>query len=72
MTYQPQTIKELQAEAIAAAVELFEGDVEAAELWLNTPLRAIGHEKPSDYMDTPDKVRTLKNIIGRLEHGVWT
>lgn len=71
MTDRLQMIDELEYEAIAAAVELFEGDRQAAESWLNTPLRAIGNEKPSDYMDTPEKIYTLKNVIGRLEHGVW-
>jgi putative toxin-antitoxin system antitoxin component (TIGR02293 family) len=61
----------MRGEVIAAAVELFEGDAHATEVWLNTPLRAIGHETPLDYMDTAAKIHTLRNVIGRLEHGVW-
>lgn len=72
MNNQRNNSSKIRADVIAATVELFEGDAEAAELWLNKPLRAIGHEKPSDFMDTPEKARTLRNVIGRLEHGIWT
>lgn len=66
------TINELRSEVIAAVVELFEGDKQAAESWLNQPLRAILYETPLEYMNSPEKIRTLREVIGRLEHGVWT
>lgn len=72
MTDQLQMIDELRAETIAAAVELFEGDRQAADAWLSQPLRAIGNEAPLVYMDSPEKIQTVRNIIGRLEHGIWT
>jgi len=61
----------LQAEAYAAAVELFEGDREMAENWMSKPLPAIGNEIPINYIDTPERAQQLLDIIGRLEHGVW-
>lgn len=64
--------EELRAEVTAAAVKLFEGDSQAAQAWLNKPLQAIGNEKPYDFMDSPKKIGIVRNIIGRLEHGVWT
>jgi putative toxin-antitoxin system antitoxin component (TIGR02293 family) len=72
MTDQSLIMEALRAEVIAAAVELFEGDPETAELWLNTPLRAIGYDTPYSYMDTSAKIQTLRDVIGRLEHGIWT
>jgi len=53
-------------------VGLFEGDRRAAEAWLNQPLRAIGYEVPTLYMNSPEKIQNVRDIIGRLEHGVWT
>ncbi len=72
MTDQLQMIDELRGEAIAAAIELFEGDRQAAGAWLSQPLRAIGYEAPLVYMDSPERIQTVQNIIGRLEHGIWT
>jgi putative toxin-antitoxin system antitoxin component (TIGR02293 family) len=72
MTDQSQIMEALRAEVIAAAVELFEGDAETTELWLNTPLRAIGYDTPYGYMETSAKIQTLRDVIGRLEHGIWT
>jgi putative toxin-antitoxin system antitoxin component (TIGR02293 family) len=53
-------------------VELFEGDRQAAIVWLNRPLRALGHKVPAVYMDSPERIQEVREIIGRLEHGVWT
>ena len=67
-----ENIETFRVEVYAAAVELFEGDQKAALAWLNQPLRAIGHEVPSEYMNSPEKIQEVKDVIGRLEHGVWT
>lgn len=72
MNYQPDTISELRDEVIAASVELFEGDQEAAEAWLQMPLKAIDYAIPMIYMDSEARALEVRDIIGRLEHGVWT
>ncbi|MCL2641816.1 MAG: DUF2384 domain-containing protein [Phycisphaerales bacterium] len=54
------------------AVELFEGDVAGARKWLQNPKRALGGEIPLDFASTEIGAYTVKNIIGRLEHGVFT
>ena len=71
MDNQQKTTDALRDEVFAAAVELFEGDQQAADAWLNQPLRAIGNEVPTVYMDSPERIETVRDIIGRLEHGVW-
>jgi putative toxin-antitoxin system antitoxin component (TIGR02293 family) len=63
---------ELRAKVTAEAVELFEGDSQAANDWLNRPLRAIGYEIPYRFMDSATKIGIVRDIIGRLEHGVVT
>lgn len=72
MNNQQKTVDTLRADAINAAVELFEGDQQTATAWLNKPLRAIGDKVPALYMDSPEKIQEVRDIIGRLEHGAWT
>ena len=72
MNHQQKTMNILHDEVIAAAVELFEGDRKAATGWLNQPLRALGYKTPALYMDSPERIQEVLDIIGRLEHGVWT
>lgn len=54
------------------AVELFEGDVVAAVKWLATPKRALNHQPPLLYSRTEVGAREVENLIGRLEHGVFS
>ena len=54
-------------EKVDAAIELFEGDRDAARTWLSTPIKSLGVITPLEAKK--DEVKTL---IGRLEHGVRT
>src|SRR5438105_11781325 len=54
------------------AVELFEGDASAAVSWLTTPKRALGAQSPLTYSRTEVGAREVENLIGRLEHGVFS
>tara|TARA_R110001599_G_scaffold348060_1_gene574923 strand:- start:493 stop:711 length:219 start_codon:yes stop_codon:yes gene_type:complete len=72
MDNQRKTVDTLREDVVTAAVKLFEGDQRAAKAWLNQPLRAIDDEVPVLYMDSPEKIQEVRDIIGRLEHGVWT
>jgi putative toxin-antitoxin system antitoxin component (TIGR02293 family) len=54
------------------AVELFEGDVTGAVTWLTSPKRALGHHTPLAYSRTELGAREVENLIGRLEHGVFS
>ena len=54
------------------AVELHDGDEEAARDWLRKPARALDGETPLDRADTEAGAREVENLIGRLEHGVYT
>ena len=72
MDNQPKTVDTLLEDVVTAAVGLFEGDRRAAEAWLNQPLRAIGDEVPAFVHGFSRKIQEVRDIIGRLEHGVWT
>jgi putative toxin-antitoxin system antitoxin component (TIGR02293 family) len=52
------------------ALELFEGDVEAARQWLSRPLPALAGHRPIDLARTDVGTREVELLIGRLEHGV--
>ena len=54
------------------AVELFDGDIEAARHWLERPQRALGGERPIEFAAMEVGAREVENLIGRLEHGVFT
>ena len=53
-------------------VELFEGDVAAAVNWLTSPKKALNHQPPLLYARTELGAREVEDLIGRLEHGVFS
>ncbi len=54
------------------AVDLFEGDVAAAVNWLTSPRKALGDRAPLAYSRTEPGAREVENLIGRLEHGIFS
>ncbi len=58
--------------AWAAALRLFEGDAAAARRWLNEPAWALGGRTPLENLDTEAGADEVRDLIGRLEHGVVT
>jgi putative toxin-antitoxin system antitoxin component (TIGR02293 family) len=54
------------------ATELFEGDTVAAVRWLTTAKKALGNFSPLIYCRTELGAREVENLIGRLEHGVFS
>ena len=54
------------------AVELFEGERDAAMRWLTTPQPALDNATPFDFARTELGAREVEDLIGRLEHGVYT
>lgn len=63
------TLEEQRAAIRSAAIEAFDGDAILAESWLNEPIEILGNEKPVDFMDSLERIRILKGVIGRLEDG---
>ena len=54
------------------AAELFNGNVVSARQWMSQPKKALGGENPLDYAGTEIGAREVENLIGRLEHGVFS
>jgi putative toxin-antitoxin system antitoxin component (TIGR02293 family) len=54
------------------AVDLFEGDRTNALKWLTTPKKAFENQTPLEYSRTELGAREVENLMGRLEHGVFS
>jgi putative toxin-antitoxin system antitoxin component (TIGR02293 family) len=54
------------------ALELFEGNAVEARAWLERPQRALGGAVPLDLLRTELGAREVEDLIGRLEHGVFS
>lgn len=54
------------------AVRLFEGQVGPAITWLKSPKKALSNHSPLEYASFEISGREVENLIGRLEHGVFS
>ncbi|PMG93689.1 antitoxin Xre/MbcA/ParS toxin-binding domain-containing protein [Vibrio breoganii] len=54
-----------------AALALF-GSEEAANHWLKSSVRGLGNKRPIDMLSTTQDTKAVLNLIGRLEHGVFS
>jgi len=54
------------------ALGLFEGDKVAALAWLRGTAPALAGRKPIEFARTEVGAREVEDLIGRLEHGVFT
>lgn len=57
---------------LGRALELFEGDRDAAMEWMLNAQPALGGTSPIDAARTELGAREVENLVGRLEHGVYS
>jgi putative toxin-antitoxin system antitoxin component (TIGR02293 family) len=57
-------------EVTARAMEVF-GSREKALRWLKAPVRSLGDQPPLSLLDTEEGIERVKDVLGRVEHGVW-
>lgn len=48
------------------------GGIENARAWLNAPCAALGGAAPLAYADTEPGAREVEDVLGRIEHGVFS
>jgi len=60
------------AEIYDAALSLFNGDHDGARQWLTAPVLGLGNARPIDYARTELGAREVRNLIGRLEDGIFS
>lgn len=53
------------------AIEVFE-DPELAKQWLKEPLFHLQNIAPIDFLETELGAREVENLLGRIEHGVFS
>lgn len=58
--------------ALQASCELFEGDVQSAKSFLQSPLRCFNSKTPLEMLVTEEGTSALIDLIGRFEHGIPT
>ncbi len=56
--------------ALDCALSLFDGDRSDAQDWLETPLPVLGHRRPLDLAATDEGLQQVKDLVGRIEHGI--
>jgi putative toxin-antitoxin system antitoxin component (TIGR02293 family) len=60
------------ARIFARALELFDGDHDAATEWLTTRKIALGNAVPLERARTDIGAMEVDRLIGRLEHGIFS
>ena len=53
-------------------VGLFDGDAAAARAWLQSPNRALDQQSPLRLVESEIGAGEVEDLIGRLEHGVFS
>ncbi|MBV8113587.1 MAG: DUF2384 domain-containing protein [Silvibacterium sp.] len=48
------------------------GSMEKASRWLQTPNRALEGDRPIDRLDTDIGVRSVEQVLGRIEYGLYS
>jgi len=60
------------ARVFKAAVDLYNGKIDTARQWLETPLLALGNSTPLEMTQSEVGAHEVLDLIGRLEHGVYS
>jgi putative toxin-antitoxin system antitoxin component (TIGR02293 family) len=59
------------ARLMGKAVEVFENET-AARAWMSSPQFGLGGETPLDYAMTELGAREVENLLGRIDHSVYS
>jgi putative toxin-antitoxin system antitoxin component (TIGR02293 family) len=59
------------AKVVEHAFDVFEDETKV-KMWLNTPNRALNDIKPIDLFYIPTGLGLVNDILGRIEHGVFS
>jgi putative toxin-antitoxin system antitoxin component (TIGR02293 family) len=60
------------ARLLEKALALFNWDGSEARQWLRQPKQALAGQSPLDYARTEIGAREVENLLGRIEHGVFS
>ena len=48
------------------------GDKDAFKTWLMTPILALSSKRPVDFLNNETGISLVRDLLGRLEHGVYS
>lgn len=68
--YSTEQILEI-AEVISKGIEVF-NSIDQFTKWLHQDIRYLNFQKPLDYLDTSFGTKMVLDILGRIEHGVYS
>lgn len=68
--YSTEQILEI-AEVISKGIEVF-NSLEVFTKWLHQDIRYLNFQKPLNYLDTSFGTKMVLDILGRIEHGVYS
>lgn len=68
--YPTEQILEI-AEVISRGIEVL-GSLDGCTKWLHSELRVLNYKTPIDYLDTTFGIKLIKDILGRIEQGVYS
>ena len=60
------------ARVFGSALDLYDGDRESAVLWLTDINIALGGVAPLDFARTQIGAEEVENLVGRIEHGLFS
>ena len=67
--YSTEQVLEI-ADVISRGIEVL-GTIEAFTLWLHKDIRSLNYKKPLDFLDTSFGTKLVKDILGRMAHGIY-
>jgi len=65
-------MNDIEQKLMQLATVLMEGNSKEAERWLNSPARSLGGVTPLNHAKNEQGMRDVEQLIGRLEHGVFS
>ena len=68
--YSTEQVLEI-AQVISRGIEVF-NSLEIFTKWLHQDIRYLNFQKPLDYLDTSFGTKMVLDILGRIEHGVYS
>jgi putative toxin-antitoxin system antitoxin component (TIGR02293 family) len=60
------------ARAFDCALGMMSGDADAAATWMLSPRDVLGGESPLQHLQTEIGAREVEDLIGRIQHGVFS
>jgi len=67
--YSSEQILEI-ASVVSRGIEVL-GTIENFTKWLHKEIRVLNNKKPIDFLDTSFGAQLVKDILGRIEHGIY-